>query len=149
MQGSTLFGRIHQGLHTSTLILPSQCSAAEQGNTRDQKSPMQTFYAPSCYHVSVTSFEQHFRSLSPFFGQLVCDRIVSMWNSMGQPRPFFIIEFGGEEIHIRLIRLIRPCKSQLMLFRAQMSTVISPALQRSGGTGVLARDILHHARGLV
>ena len=34
-------------------------------------------------------------SLSPFFGQLVCDRIVSMWNSMARPSPFFIIELLG------------------------------------------------------
>ncbi|CAJ1331731.1 unnamed protein product, partial [Effrenium voratum] len=48
-------------------------------------------------------------SLSPFFGQLLCDRVVSMWISMGRPAPFFLMEFGG-------------------------------------GTGMLARDILRHAR---
>ncbi|CAJ1448464.1 unnamed protein product [Effrenium voratum] len=34
-------------------------------------------------------------SLSPFFGQLLCDRVVSMWISMGRPAPFFLMEFGG------------------------------------------------------
>ncbi|CAE7877668.1 unnamed protein product [Symbiodinium microadriaticum] len=34
-------------------------------------------------------------SLSPFFGQLVAERLVSMWISMDRPTPFFVIEFGG------------------------------------------------------
>ncbi|CAJ1330086.1 unnamed protein product [Effrenium voratum] len=48
-------------------------------------------------------------SLSPYFAQALCDRVVSMWVAMGKPHPFVIMEFGG-------------------------------------GTGMLARDILAHAR---
>eukprot|EP00403_Amphidinium_massartii_P029388 CAMPEP_0178395926 /NCGR_PEP_ID=MMETSP0689_2-20121128/13468_1 /TAXON_ID=160604 /ORGANISM="Amphidinium massartii, Strain CS-259" /LENGTH=815 /DNA_ID=CAMNT_0020016591 /DNA_START=21 /DNA_END=2465 /DNA_ORIENTATION=+ len=48
-------------------------------------------------------------SLSPFFSQMLCERLVGMWRSMGQPSPIHIFEFGG-------------------------------------GTGMLARDLLQHAR---
>ena len=34
-------------------------------------------------------------SISPQFGAMLADRLNSMWNSMGQPKPFFLFEFGG------------------------------------------------------
>eukprot|EP00927_Polykrikos_kofoidii_P014779 TRINITY_DN16514_c0_g1_i2.p1 TRINITY_DN16514_c0_g1~~TRINITY_DN16514_c0_g1_i2.p1 ORF type:complete len:1062 (-),score=180.77 TRINITY_DN16514_c0_g1_i2:159-3344(-) len=33
--------------------------------------------------------------LSPDFGHAVCDRLVSMWESMGRPSPVVLAEFGG------------------------------------------------------
>jgi len=34
-------------------------------------------------------------SLSPDFAHALCDRLVTMWHSMGRPRPFVLTEFGG------------------------------------------------------
>mmetsp|Transcript_53583 Transcript_53583/g.149030 ORF Transcript_53583/g.149030 Transcript_53583/m.149030 type:complete len:809 (-) Transcript_53583:67-2493(-) len=34
-------------------------------------------------------------SLSPFFGQLICERLASMWHAMDRPGPVFVVEFGG------------------------------------------------------
>lgn len=34
-------------------------------------------------------------SLSPYFAHTLCDRIFSMWQDMGRPSPFVLVEFGG------------------------------------------------------
>lgn len=34
-------------------------------------------------------------ALSPHFGHMLCDRLVSMWQAMGRPSPFMLTEFGG------------------------------------------------------
>merc|ERR1719353_700858 len=34
-------------------------------------------------------------SLSPDFAHVLCDRVVSMWEALGEPCPFVLIEFGG------------------------------------------------------
>jgi len=34
-------------------------------------------------------------SVSPDFAHMLCDRVVSMWQAMGRPARFFLVEFGG------------------------------------------------------
>merc|ERR1719356_932803 len=34
-------------------------------------------------------------SLSPDFADALCDRMVTMWHSMGRPAPIIVAEFGG------------------------------------------------------
>lgn len=62
-------------------------------------------------------------SLSPFFGQMICDRLLSMWNAMHKPSPFFIVEFGGGTGMLAR-DILRQCRNHEDFFEALARYVI-------------------------
>eukprot|EP00927_Polykrikos_kofoidii_P059429 TRINITY_DN54583_c0_g1_i1.p1 TRINITY_DN54583_c0_g1~~TRINITY_DN54583_c0_g1_i1.p1 ORF type:complete len:874 (-),score=126.95 TRINITY_DN54583_c0_g1_i1:76-2697(-) len=99
------------------LAFPPLCVAWQSSATQDSFYTFQEFYTDAQYgpdfgyystgrilhdagpeaarHEFFNSYTTLPMGLSPYFGQLIGDRIVGMWRAMGRPGSFVVMEFGG------------------------------------------------------